>query len=283
MDVVHNISELEFYRGGVCVPTMGALHEGHLSLISYARGLAAGPVVVTNFVNPTQFGPEEDLSKYPRTLEQDCNLCEELGVDVVFAPSIETVYPDGLDKLYVPALPDVAIKPGLEDAKRPKHFAGVCQVVYRLFEIVQPAIAVFGEKDYQQLLVIKAMVEQERLGINIIGRPTVRESDGLAMSSRNRYLSVEEHKQALAINQALQVCKTVGDPCEAERIMRSVLDEYKKIDVEYAVVRDGITLMPVSKFVPGNSFRALIAARVGGAGGVGGTRLIDNMAVNCSH
>lgn len=257
--------------GGVVVPTMGALHAGHLSLIEHAASLDVHPVVVTVFVNPTQFAPGEDYTQYPRTLEQDSAKCEEAGADIVFAPAAETVYPNGTDDTDVPPLPDVATKPGLEDHFRPSHFAGVCQVVKRLFELVQPAHAVFGQKDYQQLLVITAMTEQLGLRIEIIGRPTVRDVDGLALSSRNAYLSPVQRRRALSLNKALAAAQGASTPDEAERAMKSILLT-NQVALDYAVVRDARTLMPVESLRE-QPTRAIIAGRVGK------TRLIDNAAI----
>ena len=190
---------------------MGALHEGHGSLIRQVRGRGM-PVVATVFVNPTQFGPREDFAKYPRTLEHDVALAERCGADVVFAPAAEIVYPDGLEAAQQHAaswpLPAVAREPGLEDACRPGHFNGVCQVVARLFDLTRPALAVFGEKDFQQLRVLTQMAAESggRWGaLRVEPGATVREPDGLAMSSRNRYLRPEQRDQALGLVRALQM------------------------------------------------------------------------------
>lgn len=260
--------------GGSCalVPTMGALHAGHASLVSQA--VATGlPTIVSVFVNPTQFNDPADLARYPRTLETDVALCAEAGARAVWAPGVEDVYPRGLEAGAV-ALPEAAVRPGLEDAHRPGHFAGVCQVVRRLFEVVCARVAVFGEKDWQQLAVIRGMVEAERGGAlagampTIVAGPTVREADGLAMSSRNRFLTAEDRVRARAISRALRASVYAGTPAEAEAVMREVLSE-ESIDPEYAVVRDADTLEAVR---PGGAARALIAARVGSV------RLIDNAA-----
>jgi pantoate--beta-alanine ligase len=265
-------------RGRACtfVPTMGALHEGHAALIrlgaqlAQQRGLHDG-CVVSIFVNPTQFGDATDLAKYPRTLEADIELCAAAGASIIYAPSVHDVYPSGTSD--VPPLPAVATQPGLEDAFRPGHFAGVCQVVKRLFEIVNPTLAVFGEKDWQQLAVIRAMVKELRLPIEIASLPTVRErardKSGLAMSSRNRRLLAEHLPAARALSQALCDAWSHRTPKAAEAHMHSVL-RAAGAHVEYAVVRDASTLLPLPDAPPYRPARSLIAATVAGV------RLIDN-------
>lgn len=257
-------------RSTAMVPTMGALHEGHAALVRRAaqlareRGLAG--VVVTVFVNPTQFNEQSDFARYPRTLDADVALCEAAGATHVFAPGVEVVYPPGR-VIQTPALPAAATEPGLEDAHRPGHFAGVCQVVKRLFDLGRPQCAVFGEKDWQQLAVIRAMTAQERLGVAIEPFETVREAGGLAMSSRNRFLSAEDRARGLAISRALREAGQEQSAASAQATMRRVLSD-AGIEPEYAVVRDAATLGAV---LPGQPGRALIAARVGSV------RLIDNM------
>ena len=255
------------------VPTMGALHEGHGSLVSRARA-DGRPVVVSIFVNPTQFGPREDYARYPRTLDSDCALLEPLGAAALFVPSVEAIYPRGLeaarDEAAAIALPEVATAPRLEDACRPTHFGGVALVVGRLFDLVRPAAAYFGEKDFQQLRLVQDMVEADRgrFGeLRIVPCPTIRERDGLAMSSRNRYLSAEERTAAIALSRAMQVAHSAQRVETAERLMRDTLESFG-LEVEYAVVRDARTLLPVTGFE--RPTRALIAARLGS------TRLIDN-------
>jgi pantoate--beta-alanine ligase len=255
------------------VPTMGALHEGHGSLVSRARA-DGRPVVVSIFVNPTQFGPREDYARYPRTLDSDCALLEPLGAAAVFVPSAEAIYPRGLeaarDEAAAIALPEVATAPRLEDACRPTHFGGVALVVGRLFDLVRPAAAYFGEKDFQQLRLVQDMVEADRgrFGeLRIVPCPTIRERDGLAMSSRNRYLSADERTAAIALSRAMQVAHSAQRVETAERLMRDTLESFG-LEVEYAVVRDARTLLPVTGFE--RPTRALIAARLGS------TRLIDN-------
>jgi pantoate--beta-alanine ligase len=235
------------------------------------------PVVVTVFVNPTQFGPREDFARYPRTLDADVILAERAGAAAVFAPAAETIYPRGLDAARLEAaawpLPPAATEPGLEDACRPGHFGGVCQVVARLLDLCMPSIAVFGEKDYQQLRVLAQMAAAEGArwpGLQVEAAPTVREPDGLAMSSRNRYLRPEQRDQALGLVRALQVAASAQHPATAERLMHETLAGHG-LRVDYAVVRDAGTLLPVGGFE--RPTRALIAARLDTV------RLIDNMAM----
>jgi pantoate--beta-alanine ligase len=258
------------------VPTMGALHAGHGSLVERARA-DGRPVVVSIFVNPTQFGPREDYARYPRTLDADCALLEPLGAAAVFVPPVEAIYPRGLEAAREEAsaigLPEVATKPGLEDACRPTHFGGVALVVGRLFDLVRPARAFFGEKDYQQLRLIEDLVAVDRArfgALEIVPCPTIREGNGLAMSSRNRYLAPEHRDAALALSRALQIAHSAQRVSTAERLMRDTLDGHG-LETEYAVVRDARTLLPVTGFE--RPTRALIAARLGS------TRLIDNAAM----
>lgn len=273
------LSSLSLRRCGF-VPTMGALHEGHGSLVRLA---AAGgrPVVVSIFVNPTQFGPKEDYARYPRTLDSDCALLEPLGVAAVFVPSVEAIYPRGLEAARVEsaalALPDVATMPGLEDSCRPGHLAGVALVVGRLFDLVGASAAYFGEKDFQQLRLVEDMVEADRArfgGLKIVRCATIREKDGLAMSSRNRYLSADERIAALALSRALRLARAAERVKDAEAAMHEVLVSCG-LETEYAVVRDARTLMPVDESTTAlvRPTRALIAARLGH------TRLIDNASM----
>jgi pantoate--beta-alanine ligase len=237
-------------------------------------------VVATVFVNPTQFAPREDFAKYPRTFAEDVALAEECGADAVFAPTADAVYPRGLDAARAEAalwqLPDVATQPSLEDANRPTHFGGVCQVVTRLFDLTRPTLAVFGEKDFQQLRVLTDMVHMQRTtdgrwgSLLVESAPTMRETDGLAMSSRNRYLLPEQRDQALGLVRALRLAATAPEPQSAESMMRTTLEEHG-LTVDYAVVRDASTLLPVTSWE--TPTRALIAARLGSV------RLIDNMAL----
>lgn len=262
--------------GSAFVPTMGALHDGHGSLVRRARE-GGRPVVVSIFVNPTQFGPNEDYARYPRTLDADCALLEPLGAAAVFVPAVETMYPEGLAAAMQAAgdpsrtpLPAVAREPRLEDACRPGHFGGVALVVGRLFDLVRPSAAFFGEKDYQQLRLIEDMVEADRArygALRVVPCATIREPNGLAMSSRNRYLAPDQRELALGLSRALQVAHSAQRVETAERLMRDTLDAHG-LETEYAVVRDARSLMPVAGFE--RPTRALIAARLGA------TRLIDN-------
>lgn len=272
MELITTAAALAPFAHGVFVPTMGALHAGHAALVRQARTLA-GPspgrrVVVSIFVNPTQFGEKTDFERYPRTLDADMDVCRAAGADVVFAPSVEEVYPAGGIKR--PALPRVATAPRLEDAARPGHFAGVCEVVHRLFELVKPSAAIFGEKDWQQLQVVKAVVRDERMGIDIIPGETVREPDGLAMSSRNRFLTPEDRRRGLALSRGLRACQNTADPASAERVLHETLAA-EGIAPDYAVVRDAETLEP-GEWTRRRPMRAVVAARVGTV------RLLDNAA-----
>ena len=278
MRLVERVEELVPLHGCRLVPTMGALHEGHASLIRRAATLADGrPTVATIFVNPTQFGPREDFSKYPRTLEADMRLAEAAGADAVFVPDVATIYPRGLAVARREAdawpLPAVAVEPRLEDAARPGHFGGVCQVVARLFDLCKPATAHFGQKDFQQLRVITEMVRGSdgRWGpLRIEAERTVREPDGLAMSSRNRYLAPDRREVALGVYRALQMAMSAQRPATAEALMRETLEQHG-FEVDYAVVRDAHTLRPVTGLE--TPCRALVAARLPEV------RLIDNMAM----
>ena len=255
------------------VPTMGALHEGHASLMTRARAeVGEGPVVVSVFVNPTQFAPGEDLDRYPRTLEADLDLCAAHGVDVVFAPAVEEMYPGG------PEAQQVTVDPGplgrvLEGAVRPTHFAGVLTVVAKLFGLVRPDVAVFGQKDFQQLALIQRMVADLCMGVEVIGAETVREADGLALSSRNRYLSETDRVTGLALSRALRAAQEAApDGAEAAEVAgREVLASTPGLEVDYFVVRGNDLGDPT-----GPEARALVAARVGS------TRLIDNLPLNFS-
>jgi pantoate--beta-alanine ligase len=253
------------------VPTMGALHEGHARLVERCRA-EAGFVVVSIFVNPTQFGPSEDLARYPRTLADDLEKCAGAGADLVFTPTEEIIYPRGRSATFVevPGLSHV-----LEGAIRPGHFRGVATVVLALFEIVRPDLAVFGQKDYQQQLVIRRMVEDLHVPVEIVTEPTVREADGLAMSSRNRYLAAEERKAATVLSRALRrgreaVAAGERDADRVRQILDGTISLEESVSLEYVEVVDADTLEPLKTIDPGRPAVALVAARVGS------TRLIDN-------
>ena len=253
---------------------MGALHGGHGSLIQAAvrRAKIEGvPSAVSIFVNPTQFNDPKDFDSYPDRMHDDLAMCEDAGVDIVFNPSVETVYPPGEDVTSDVIIPDVASKPGLEDKYRPGHFEGVCQVVSRLFDLCQPSAAVFGEKDWQQLQCVRTMSKLQGRDLVIIPAETVREESGLAMSSRNLNLSDEAREVSVAISQALFAASSMATPEMAESLMDDMLAQ-GGIEPEYAAVRPASTLMPLANpgVRPDEPCRALIAAKVGGV------RLIDN-------
>ena len=254
------------------VPTMGALHDGHLSLVAAARE-RADYVVVSVFVIPTQFAPGEDFEAYPRDIERDLDLLGAEGVDLVFTPTPEVMYaPDAT--VSVDAGPLGAL---LEGTTRPTHFRGVCTVVTKLFAITAPDLAFFGEKDYQQLAVLKRMARDLDLPVKVIGCPIVRECDGLAMSSRNRYLSRDERAAATALYRALRSAETLAldgerDARVLEEAMRSQIDIEPLVELDYAVVADAATLATLDVLGAAPA-RALIAARLGA------TRLIDNLAL----
>lgn len=251
------------------VPTMGALHEGHAALVRAAKARTAF-VVVSVFVNPTQFGPKEDFAKYPRTLDADAALCAEAGADLIFAPSVEEMYP------LLPPLTTVdvgALGDHLCGASRPGHFRGVCTVVLKLLNIVQPALAFFGAKDYQQAAIIRRMVRDLNVNVGIEVVPTVRDPDGLALSSRNRYLSAAERAVAPGIHAALQATKaraaTVRDVPALEAELRAALGAIPGAKVDYARIVDADTLQPLPQLD-----RPAVAAV---AVFLGTTRLIDNV------
>ncbi|MEO6887223.1 MAG: pantoate--beta-alanine ligase [Jatrophihabitantaceae bacterium] len=249
------------------VPTMGALHAGHVALIQHARQTCES-VVVTVFVNPMQFAPTEDLAVYPRTLDQDMAICERAGVDLVWAPAVDDVYPAGTAQ--------VAVDPGrlageLEGAVRPTHFAGVLTVVAKLFGLVRPAYAFFGEKDYQQLALIQRMVGDLELGVGVSGVPTVREADGLALSSRNAFLSPAERRRSVVLSRSLFAGRGVaGEGADAVlSVARSVLATEPEVSVDYLELRDAALGPNPTR----GAARLLVAARVGT------TRLIDNVGI----
>lgn len=269
-----NTPDLDLTHACVLVPTMGALHGGHASLIRAAASRAkieGVPSAVSIFVNPKQFNDPEDFNRYPDRLDDDLDICEQAGVDIVFHPPVDVVYPPGEDVTSGVIIPDIASKPGLEDHYRPGHFAGVCQVVSRLFDLCQPSAAVFGEKDWQQLQCIRTMSKAQGRELEVIPAETVREDSGLAMSSRNLNLSAEARVQAVAISQALFASSSMRTPKQGESLMREILKK-GGIEPEYAAIRPAETLMPLTdpSVHPHVPCRALIAAKVGGV------RLIDN-------
>lgn len=255
-------------RRVMLVPTMGALHEGHLALIRAARRVPGAVTVVSIFVNPLQFGAGEDLDAYPRTLDDDVEALRTEGVDVVFAPTVADMYPNG---------PRTSVQPGplgaeLEGGSRPGHFAGVLTVVLKLLQIVRPDRAFFGEKDYQQLVMIRQMVTDLNVDVEIVGVPTVREPDGLALSSRNRYLSEVEREQAGALSAALLAGMYAAGEGTAAALdaAHAVLDEVPAIEVDYLQVCDNMLGPAPERGIA----RMLVAARLGS------TRLLDNIAID---
>jgi pantoate--beta-alanine ligase len=249
------------------VPTMGALHAGHVSLVETARR-HADRVVVSIFVNPTQFAPTEDFSAYPRTFEADLHTLAAVGAEAVYAPAVETMYPPGAATTVTVEGPATV---GLEDASRPFHFAGVATIVAKLFAQVAPDVAVFGEKDFQQLAVIRRMAADLDLPVEVIGAPTLREADGLAMSSRNVYLSPDERAKAPTLHRILQeVAAALGaDPAAALAKGHTAIAA-AGFDVDYLELRAADDLGDPR---PGVPWRLLVAARLGR------TRLLDNIAV----
>jgi len=254
------------------VPTMGALHAGHASLMRTARERVDGPSVVSIFVNPMQFGPGEDLDRYPRSLDADLEVCAANGVDIVFAPNVDEVYPGGE--------PQVTVDPGplatiLEGKTRPTHFHGVLTVVAKLFGLVRPDVAVFGQKDYQQLALIRRMVADLCMGVEIVGAETVREPDGLALSSRNRFLDHEQRRAAAVLSKALRAAQAraeYGVPAARWAAMR-VLKSEPGVELDYlAILAADLGELP-DDYPEDSEGRILVAARVGT------TRLIDNLPI----
>ncbi|WP_298306160.1 pantoate--beta-alanine ligase [uncultured Erythrobacter sp.] len=258
------------------VPTMGALHEGHLTLVRRASE-KCDAVVASIFVNPTQFGPNEDLDAYPRQLAEDAAMLKAEGCALLWAPEAREMYPDG----FVTNVSVSEVSEGLCGASRPGHFDGVATVVNKLFNQVLPDMAFFGEKDFQQLAVIRAMARDLDLTLphahSIVGVPTVREADGLAMSSRNRYLSAADRAVAAtlpqAMKQAIAEIEACSDAVPALASLEKALLEAGFESVDYAVLADATSLRAIDRLT-GSSARLLVAARIGG------TRLIDNMAVS---
>lgn len=266
-----------FHREGITigfVPTMGALHDGHRSLIRAAR-LQCDALVVSIFVNPTQFSPTEDLSKYPRPITRDRALCRSEGVDACFEPSASVMYPDGFQTTVT--VPKLARR--WEGEARPHHFSGVATVVTKLFAAVQPDLALFGQKDYQQAALVRQLVRDLNLGVKIQIRPTVRERDGLAMSSRNVYLNANERQIAPLLSQALRagggmIADGIRDVAMIERAMRQLLKREPTVHVEYLAVCDPNSLEPL----PIVETHVVLL----GAVKIGSIRLIDNLLVKIS-
>jgi pantoate--beta-alanine ligase len=257
------------------VMTMGALHDGHLNLVKLARE-RAGTVIMTIFVNPTQFGPNEDFHRYPRPFEQDAALARSAGVDYLFAPTAEQMYPEE----FMTKIDPGAMATRFEGACRPGHFSGVATVVVKLLGITRPHIAIFGEKDAQQLSVIRRVVTDLNISTKIIGAPITRESDGLATSSRNIYLSSEERRQAAVLHRAIRHAdKEIGNgrknldaiATEAEALVRSEPDAVP----DYLYFVDDDTFEPAEEALPGRAYRLIMAVRIGK------TRLIDNWRFQC--
>jgi len=256
------------------VPTMGALHEGHLSLLR-AAAADCDVVALTIFVNPLQFGAGEDLSAYPRPLDRDLELAEEVGADVAFTPSTDEMYPE-------PTLSTVHVDQlslGMEGASRPTHFDGVTTVVTKLFNIAGPSRAYFGEKDFQQLAVVRRMAADLDQPVTVIGCPIVREADGLAMSSRNIYLSSSEREAATVISRALRAGAAMisageSDPAVVEAHMASIIEAEPLAELDYAVVVDPDSLLTPAELLRGTNVRLLMVAKVGSP------RLLDNLGVD---
>ncbi|MFC5456137.1 pantoate--beta-alanine ligase [Prosthecobacter fluviatilis] len=279
MNVINNIRQMRSWstinKGTRCVfvPTMGALHEGHAALIRAAREIAgpSGNVAVSIFVNPLQFGPNEDFSKYPRTLIEDLSLCRDNGADMIFAPKAEDLYP--ADRSIV--MHETSLSKMLCGASRPGHFDGVCMVVAKLFNLVQCDDAVFGKKDFQQFAIIRRMVRDLDFNVVLHGIETVREADGLAMSSRNRYLTPEERTQAPAIRTTLLAARDAwkageSNPAALQQLITQQLQEKAPLGrIDYVTVADAVSLQPVTA----ETEHVVIAAAVF----FGAARLIDNI------
>lgn len=279
MKIIQSVSRMQRFvrslpRPIVIVPTMGALHEGHLALVKEARRQAGkvGTLVATIFVNPTQFGPKEDFQSYPCPFQADCVLLRSAGCDIIFAPKAKDMYFEDRSVLVL----ESSLSTVMCGASRPGHFDGVCIVVSKLFNIVQPDVAIFGEKDFQQLVIIRRLVRDLNFPVRIFSCPTVRESDGLALSSRNRYLTLEERKQASIIHQALQRAEEkVREGLTSTRHLKALIQQeiYRAplARIDYVVTVDPETLQEKSTF----SLPLLLAVAVF----FGKTRLIDNQLI----
>lgn len=280
---VHEVPDLRrrlasWRRDGLTValvPTMGALHAGHLSLVEIARR-EADRVVASVFVNPTQFGPDEDFDSYPRSVEDDCRRLQDAGCDLVFLPSVETMYPPGSDTVVdVPGPSE-----GFEGEQRPGHFRGVATVVLKLFNLVQPDVAVFGEKDAQQLAVIRRLTRDLLLPIRIVGAPIVREGDGLALSSRNVYLDPDQRVAARVLSRALGLARQALESGETDvetlrRRVAQALDGESAGRTDYVAVVDGETFRPLDSL---DDFRGRLVIAV--VYRLGDTRLLDNLQID---
>lgn len=256
------------------VPTMGALHEGHMTLVEHAKRIA-DHVIVSIFVNPAQFGPKEDLSAYPRPFAEDQAMLAEADVELLWHPDVTEMYPDG----HATRVSVDGLTSAMDGKARPGHFDGVATVVTKLFNQVRPDIALFGEKDYQQLCIIRRMVRDLDMGIDIIGVPTVREEDGLALSSRNGYLTKTERKQAsvlpAAMREASDAIAAGAKPADAIKAAKAAIKTGGFASIDYLDLRDGDLLQPLTKAKSGA--RLLIAARIGK------TRLIDNWPISLEN
>jgi pantoate--beta-alanine ligase len=277
MIVARTVPELRAGRASInpsqrvaLVPTMGALHAGHRSLIDLARSLA-DVVVVSIFVNPLQFGPSEDYARYPRPLEADLDVCRDDGVDLVFAPQVADLYPPGRS-VTVSAGP---VGGGFEGRARPGHFDGVLTVVAKLFNLVQPDLAMFGQKDAQQLASVRRMVVDLNMGVEIVSAPIIREPDGLAMSSRNRYLSPDERRRSLALSAALRAGARQSGAAACEAAARAVVAEAEldpSFSLDYLALVQPETFTPIAEDFVGEAMLIVAAT-------IGSTRLIDNTTV----
>jgi pantoate--beta-alanine ligase len=286
VEVAHSVPELRRAAASArgagqrigLVPTMGALHEGHARLIAECQAVSDF-VIVSIFVNPTQFGPHEDFQRYPRTLEADLARSEAAGAKLVFAPEVAVIYPNGPGSTFVevPGISDI-----LEGASRPGHFRGVSTVVLKLFEIVGPDLAVFGQKDYQQQLVIRRMVQDLHLPVAVYTVPTIREPDGLALSSRNRFLDSSQRQAATILYQALNraqeaVTQGLRDGNRVRQILRQTIESEKQARLDYAEIAYADTLEILGNLDRERRVVALLAVWVGT------TRLIDNMLLTESQ
>ncbi len=268
-------------RGGLAigfVPTMGYLHAGHISLVRQARRRvgARGRVVMSIYVNPTQFGPREDLSRYPRDLKRDLKMCRAAGVDVVFAP--KQMYPGEGDKAFSTYVSEEALSGGMEGASRPTHFRGVATVVAKLFNIVLPDVAIFGAKDFQQVAVVRRMARDLNFPLRIITAPTIRERDGLAMSSRNKFLEGDLRREAVVVSQAIRKARAAvrgsGRPVAAARLkgeLKRFIEKMPHARLDYVEFFDPETLSPMTRVGRGSHIALAVF--------MGKTRLIDNGAL----